>query len=481
MTTSPDTYLINATPLSGGATTAVATTGAPVVALIGFGGTLYWMETDPSSGNSTIRSLAGAGASINTVASGFASYGPTFAVDSSAVYYNSAPDLALNAQPLAGGAAVVLSSPVRATKLVAAGGNVVWADLNSVQTIPTSGGATSTLATFSPMGSVNELVFDGTQVYWSQSVAGPTISSVPQAGGGISTVYQGGLVDHLTLDASSRLNWREDFGSNFGSGCGRIGRLPVSSGPAETVVAGVSSPGLLLATASGLLVADLSCVKLIPLAGGMPSIVAAGQSTIAGLNADDTSVYWVNASGSVNKAPISGGAVTPLTSAGAASALPPAPGTMRLAPNGNLYWVADSQTVLGAPAATPSLNPTVIAQGLTGVTDLAVGATSVYISDQSAILKASLDGSSAPTTLIDGAASHLTLDGATLYWTGLGGSTLGGGAIKRAGVNGSSASELIEFDNGGGAGPFALDSTSVYFIESGVPNVSVPDIRKTPK
>jgi len=40
---------------------------------------------------------------------------------------------------------------------------------------------------------------------------------------------------------------------------------------------------------------------------------------------------------------------------------------------------------------------------------------------------------------------------------------------------------VIEFDNNVGAGPFVLDSTSVYFIESGVPNMSVSDIRKTPK
>jgi hypothetical protein len=482
-----NTYVINATPLAGGPTATVTTSTAPINVLAGYAGTLYWMESNyPETGSITIRSYQGSGP-IATVASGLTAR--TFAVDATSVYYDSPTGIV--AQPLAGGSAATVNSASGVLKLAVMSGTIVWSEMlgsfgpESLWADATTGGAERALANVHLPGGtyLRDFVFDGTTVFWSEpndyfSTTG-VIHSVPASGGTVSTdVYQGTLTDRLALDGSANLYWIETAGS---AGCARIARI-AGGGSATTVVSGIATHSpVLVAAADKLLIADLSCIKTLPLSGGVPEVYQAGSSTIAGLTSapDGTVAYWVDLSGSVNRMLLADGTVNAVSTPGTVSGAPPSPGTIRLAPNGDLYWVADTQTVLGVSSAASAATPDVIAQGLQGVTDLAVDSSGVFIAEQSGIVGAPLAGGT--TTLLLGGnttvgANHLMLDGSRLYW-------LAGGMIAKMNTDGSSAAEVIEFDlsppvSSAPALPrsMAIDSSSVYFTEP-----AGPDIRKTPK
>jgi|GEM_PF-5746966 len=480
-------YAINATPLAGGPTATVTTSTALIGDLAGYAGTLYWMESNyPNTGSSAIRSYQGSGP-IATVASGLKAR--TFAVDGTSVYYDS--PAGIMAQPLAGGPETGVNSAGGVLKLAVMSGTIVWSEMlgsigpEGLWADATTGGAERGLANVHLPGGtyLRDFAFDGTTVFWSEpdsyfSTTG-VIHSVPASGGTVSTdVYQGTLTDRLALDSSANLYWIETAGS---AGCARIARL-AGGGSATTVVSGIATHSpILVAAADKLLIADLSCIKTLPLSGGMPEVYQAGSSTIAGLTSapDGTVAYWVDLSGSVNRMLLADGTVNAVSTPGTVSGAPPSPGTIRLAPNDDLYWVADTQTVLGVSSAASAATPDVIAQGLQGVTDLAVDSSGVFIAEQSGIVGAPLAGGT--TTLLLGGnttvgANHLMLDVSRLYW-------LAGGMIAKMNTDGSSAAEVIEFDlsppvSSAPALPrsMAIDSSSVYFTEP-----AGPDIRKTPK
>jgi hypothetical protein len=83
--------------------------------------------------------------------------------------------------------------------------------------------------------------------------------------------------------------------------------------------------------------------------GGTPTVVASGQSVPGVLAVDDTNVYWANDGDmSLAKAPIAGGAATPLLTA-------PALVSGMVANGGTLYYGAGASTYALAPvSATPT-------------------------------------------------------------------------------------------------------------------------------
>lgn len=490
-TLSPNNYYIHATPINGGASSIINTNfTTPVVALADRAGTLYWMENFFSMPG-TIRSVPTIGGTISTVVSGFVSDANTFAVDATAVYYATAnfpyniPTTdALVSAPLAGGSpTTLLPSTPRIAKLAVGGGHLLWFDASTVNSIPVGGGAQTVLATSTPNTPLDILI-DGSNALWTESsgaVHGETgsIKSVPLTGGSPSVVYRGGDAPRqLTIDPSSQINWTEGGPVGLTEGFGRIARLTAGN-TVQTVVSGLSSGSpTFIATPTDLLIVDSWRIKRLSLAGGMPVTVAADDGPIAQLTTDGTSVYWDNSlDGSVRKAPVTGGSVTVLVSASTLLPFTGTGGPIRLAPNGTLYWVVNSSSseVLSAPSATASTSVQVVAQGLPSLSDLAVDATRVYISEPTTGNILIVPPSGGSLTMLANAGFPLAtflldLDGSTLYW-------VDPTQIAKVPVAGGASTQVVSFTSGSNpAVSIAVDSKNLYWTEP-----TALDIRKSIK
>jgi hypothetical protein len=513
-TASPSTWMINATSLSGGATTTVHTTSTPVVSLAANAGTLYWMENPyPGSGTATIFALTGG--ATTPVASGFTADASTFAVDSSAVYYaapnlpaTSPPTETLWAQPLAGGSAralsTAISTPVKVVSTLNQGGSVVvWMDETTVNSVPAAGGAVTQLATIT--GTPLDLLDDGTSVDWTsltnvaQYGESGTISSVPLGGGAVSTVYQGGDGPReLALDPQSRLNWTEGGPVGITEGFARIARI--GSGGPETVVDGINSTTAeLSATSTALLVADQWRVKSLALTGGpLTTLVVQGAGLIGGITNDGTSVYWDDGSGAVSKEPLGGGPITVLVSAALLGSLGGPGGPIVLSPDGaSLYWadnefaanfIQNPTHILTTSSTVPATQVDSITQdAINMTTSLAVNSTTVYVADPQISALFAIGPTSLNIFATTGALNTptmLALDSSDLYWTdGFEGQQIAifKGAItqnatnqKQTGLIPTSLPLILESTTQGDIDALALDSNYVYFADAQL-------IRKTPK
>jgi len=475
---SPDVYVINATPTTGAATTQVTSSFTPIVALAGGSGSLYWME-NAFPGPGAIRQVSTSGGTVTPVATlSLGSAANTLALDADNLYYttpnyprNSPFTEALIAQPLGGGPAFTVASAISTpTRLVAAGGQVLWIDSTGVNSVPVNGGSVTTLATSTPNTPL-DLLISGSNVLWSETTGAAhgesgLIRSAPLMGGGATTVYQGGDAPRrLALDSASQLNWTEGGSIGLTEGFSRVACLTLADG-VQTVLSGISSPApAFIATSSALYIADLWRIKRLPLTGGMPMTVAADDGPVAGLAVDDSWVYWDSALRvSARKAPIAGGPVTVLADQGATVAI--SGGQIRLGTDGNLYWVSVSNALLSVPAAGGAVN--IVAQGVSW--DFVIDAANAYFLDSPTgnISKLPLTGGT-PTLLASTGGSSavalpLMLDGAYLYWFGTTISQVGT-SISKVQVTGGPATPVLDFDGVNFGNTIAIDGTNVYWIE----------------
>jgi len=493
-TQAPDTYLIRAMPLNGGSITTIASTPTPVITLKAHGGVVYWLERTTSSPTRWVRSVPAGGGAVTTIVDGFPAASDTFAVDATAVYYantisipGTPATISLQAQPLAGGAPITLAANVRQPiDLASDGTTLVWTDSiplgapgsTHVNAIPTAGGTPVVLASsaLNPVG----LLIAGGNALWSEDRVNnqgmPGLYSVPLSGGAVTTLYQGQDAPHaLTLDGSGQICWTEPGYPtvSFPDGSGRIARL-VSPMAGQTLVEGIyrDSPTFIV-VGTDIVVADWNRLKRVPIGGGVIETLSIAQAPIASLTSDGTTVYF-DAGPGVYGVPLAGGATTLVT--------PGAPGTsqggpIRLAPNGNLYWVADNTNVATVP--TGGGTPSVVALGMP-IGPLAVGPTAVYVGFQnfpgiSMIPLAGGPASGLTITNQNGGASvaDLVVDGSNIYW-------IDSLQIAKVPLSGGDADAPVAFTSqvafGSDTSNLAVDSGHLYWSE---PNPL--DIRSAPK
>lgn len=479
---------LQATPVNGGATTTIAISSMPIPQIVANGQAIYWLEFgSPGMSMSAIRSIPGSGGTATTLLSGFDAGAGTFALDSSSVYYTTsagANAVDLVSRPLAGGAPTTLASSIPPpTKLIVAGGNVVWIDGGEVRSVPVGGGSPMTLAVVSAT-SVGpfDVVFDGVNVVWTEATNfAPQIGSVRAVlptGGAVTTLYQSSdLPNELAVDTSSRVNWIDSEP--------RIARLDAGNS-LQTVAWGIdpnSNTENFVVTGETLIIPDGNRLKGIPLAGGPPSILVVDPNyAIGSLATDGTSLVWNGlGTGTLGKAPIAGGAATELTLPDYARAGE----GIQLASNGVAYWVIKpnpenacypTNCVTSASIASPEMG----SGGYLSGNVFAVDATGVYISSSNQIVRAPLTLEGAPSTFVSTmSASELALDGAYLYGIELANSgtdCVSAGSIFKVPTAGGAITCVIEADDGAGVGNLAFDSTYVYFTDS-----AHQDIRRTPK
>jgi hypothetical protein len=113
--------------------------------------------------------------------------------------------------------------------------------------------------------------------------------------------------------------------------------------------------------------------------------------------------------------------VTVLISAGTLGALAGIAGPIRFAPKGNLYWDAGPTKLLSVPAGSVSTSANVVNQALISVSDLAVDASNVYLSEPATgnIISVPAIGGGLTTLANAGfplSSISLHLDGSTLHW-----------------------------------------------------------------
>ena len=488
-TQAPDTYLIRAMPLGGGPVTTIASSSNPVIALKAYGGAVYWLERTLLTTTRWIRSVPAAGGLVTTIVDGFYAATDTFGADANAVYYaetiaipGSPATISLMAQPLAGGSPLTLAADVEQPAAFASDGTtLVWTDTvgiglpnaTHVNALALPAGTPTVLATSSrpPVG----LMIAGGNAVWSEDrvitqVSAPAIYSVPIAGGRTAVLYQGqDTAFGLTLDSSGKICWTEAGYVSYPSGSGRIARL-LSATTSQTLVEGVYSDSpTFIVVGNDLVVADWQRLKRVPIGGGVPETLAFAPAPIAGITSDGTMVYF-DAGGSVYAVPIAGGATTVVAPA------PPGfgqSGPIKLAPNGNLYWVADSTNIAYAPATGGT--PTVVSMGSLPLGPLAVNATGVYFGFKTfpGISKLPLDGGPAVGITItnqNGGSSvmDLLIDGTTLYW-------IDGQQIATVPVTGGDADALVAFTSqvafGADISNLAIDSGHIYWSEPTPPNI----------
>jgi hypothetical protein len=475
-TTGPSDYAIRQSSLSGGGFLLnIYAASMPISALSGAPGLLVWSTA--AFGSSSALTVYSTSSTATTTFS-VPWMDDVFAFDATNVYYATAnkppftfsgtSDLCtLWAQPLAGGAPVVVAaSIVRPIRLAAAGGKVVWVDAAGVNSMASGGGPVAQLAsvTNTPL----DLLLSGTDVVWTETT-GPqhgetgAIHSVPLAGGTTTTLYQGGDAPRrLALDASAGVNWTEGGSVGLVEGFGRIARLSAGN-VVETVVAGLASDSPpLVASGLNLYVADLWRIKSIPSGGGMPETVAADDAAISALTTDGSSVYWTSgADASVRKAAAAGGPVIVLVGSSSAQS-----GAAIGISTGGLTWVAGTAVEM-IPAPAPNSAPVLLWNQGSNVSTLAVDATHAYFGVPSTndVFAIPLAGGSTQSLAKARATAAvpllgITRDGTTLYWIDAAG-------ISKVPAGGGAALGVVDFDTAGtdATSTMAVDTTNVYWTE----------------
>lgn len=487
-TVSPNVYTLNATPLAGGATTAVVSGFEPIVALAATDSALYWMTGNYPDPGSIQRRVTGSGV-IDTVASFATSAVNSFAVDATNVYYTTAnfprsptPTEAMKAQPLAGGPEQTLAAAIATPSKIAAGsGAVAWIDSSGVRAMPAGGGLVSDLASTGVNAPLDVLI-NGSDVVWSETTGAThgesgAIRRIALAGGNATTLVQGGDAPRLLgLDGQGRLSWSEGGGVGVEEGFSRVATLTASG--ARTVLSGFASPAPnFMVTSTDIFVADRWRIKRLPIAGGMPETVAADDGPIAALTVDTASVYWHRADRvSARKAPIAGGTVSVLIDGGPQSPVSGSP--IHLGADGSLYWVTGANALVSTPADGSAAFRVVAASASPCFIIDAGHAYMVFdaLSYPTGLIKQPLSGAPSSTlssiwssckftASLPSVLNPLVRDGTDLFWLGaVDGST----AIAKVSVNGGRTVPVLDFDESGGAdtaASIAVDATSVYWID----------------
>ncbi len=252
-----------------------------------------------------------------------------------------------------------------------------------------------------------------------------------------------------------------------------------------TLVSGLEFP-LSIAYASGLLVwVDPSgSILSAPLTGGPTTTVASGMPGIFSIATYNGRIYWRNDQppGIVGSVQIDGGSPTTLWDGG------PTYSTNMAAAFGNVYWTTTTSTAVTPDyifrLPTSGGTPTVVASALGPshvLYNVAADSVSVYAEDYGSIVKVGIGGGTpsaiAPTGISDAiVVSGIAVDSSNVYWA-----ESSEGVVMKVGLDGGAPTTLASGqDNPTG---LALDLTNVYWVNDDTPGavMTVPIVGGTPR
>ncbi len=268
----------------------------------------------------------GGGACPTTIATGLVA--PTkIATDGAFVYVVSQPGVidqgAVTKVPVSGGTATPLATLLHAPSYLAVDATgVYWIDAAvafpngpEIRTVGLAGGTPTALV---PSGvSDHQFVVAGGIVSYFE---GSTLHTIPTSGGTITSVTPAAENTFNATTDGANLYWIDDHQHllklPFGSATATV--LSTLAPPADFL--GLSQP--LSVDATGIYApaspsANTHAVLKFPLAGGMPTTVAAFSSAgngVPGIVSDGVNVYWANgANHEVLRAPVTGGAAVTIS------------------------------------------------------------------------------------------------------------------------------------------------------------------------
>jgi hypothetical protein len=257
------------------------------------------------------------------------------------------------------------------------------------------------------------------------------------------------------------------------SGLGTVTQLPVGGGMPITLAAGQVNPYDLTSDGTSVYFLAANSVYKVPVGGGPITTVSSGSANEAiGIAVDATSVYWFQGP-SVLKAPKNGGATTTVV---------PFMGDLtisfrELTVNAmSVYWTssATNGSLQGTVWTAPSSGgpATTLAAGMQGTEGIAVDGQNVYWANAGApgavngtVMKQPLGGGPI-TVLASGQCSpyDLATDGTNVYWVNLGCPGGPGSVVMSVPRDGGAPSTLYT------GSPFrlAVDATSLYWTAGGL-------------
>jgi hypothetical protein len=280
------------------------------------------------------------------------------------------------------------------------------------------------------------MAIDATNVYWTDcgDPSGGYVMTVPKAGGAVVALATGDRLSGIAVNGSN-VYW---VAANSDSSSGMIMTVPVGGGISAAIASQSGEPSHLAADSAYVYWGELLVDEVMkaPLAGGAPTPVASAMSPFQ-IAIGDTAVYWMGTQGLMT-APKTGGTAVALT-----TGMPALP-TAGLAVNATaVYFTAGppfgspgvSEVGLdgGAVTTVAQSPPTAPGGALAGGGPIALDATRVYWADMSgSVYAAPLNGGTAVllATGQDNVAS-IAVDETAVYWL-VNGNGAPGGVVKLA-------------------------------------------------
>ncbi len=242
------------------------------------------------SDSTVMRAPLAGGAAVQVTSVQYGSAGTDgLVVDATNVYLTvdgGGTDPGVLKAPLAGGAATYLAKDIDQPEMLRLDAkNVYWPSPNSVYGAPLTGGAPVPLAQ-EMLTTPNRIAIDGTYIYWSESpeFGGDSVKRTALAGGG--------EIQTLAMNLSPVEDLEIDDTNVYILSDADLLKFPLAGGDAVPVVVALGTSFVL--DGDQVYATNGTTVVKVAKSGGNPTVLATGQTRATSITVDATNIYWLD-------------------------------------------------------------------------------------------------------------------------------------------------------------------------------------------